>query len=241
MATGSRKQTKARQAKLVCVICGGRVDEEEVRYGDEGANYVGKPLCETCYYEIDTDATVLYRNDDEPHVITSTRNETDGDFTLAWHSTDPYRGYFETRSERYVLVSTAELLWGHDSEEMLADFDKRIRAAFDEAGIDYARVFARSSNVFYQNYDLFVKKRQSLLASVLVGLVKKKVDYDNPKWGRGILFDEPTLSKLASLFPEEAIKTDADAVRLAEKHGEDLVPEIVSRLRTNQPNNGGQE
>ena len=52
---------------------------------------------------------------------------------------------------------------------------------FDEHEIDYARVFARSSNVFYQNYDLYVKKDQALIAKLLVEKAKAEVDYDNPK------------------------------------------------------------
>jgi len=53
-------------------------------------------------------------------------------------------------------------------EDMLKNFDERIRELFDEHDIDYARVFARSSNVFYNNYDLYVKKDQELLGSLLV-------------------------------------------------------------------------
>lgn len=56
-------------------------------------------------------------------------------------------------------MNTAELLAWHESEKMLKDFDERIRELFDEHDIDYARVFARSSNVFYSNYDLYVKKK----------------------------------------------------------------------------------
>jgi len=50
------------------------------------------------------------------------------------------------------------LLANHKSEKMLADFDKRIRTRFNEHGIEYARVFARSWIMFFQNYDLYVKK-----------------------------------------------------------------------------------
>jgi len=64
---------------------------------------------------------------------------------------------------------------------MLKEFDERIRE-FDEHGIDYARVFGRSSNLFYQNYDLYVKKDQALIAKLLVEKTKAEVDYDNPKW-----------------------------------------------------------
>lgn len=42
--------------------------------------------------------------------------------------------------------------------------------------IDYARVFARSSNVFYNNYDLYVKKEQEFLGRLLVAKAKAEVD-----------------------------------------------------------------
>jgi len=64
---------------------------------------------------------------------------------------------------------------------MLKEFDERIRELFDNAGIECARVFARSSNVFYQNYDLYVKKDQELVGRLLVAKAKAEVDYNNPK------------------------------------------------------------
>lgn len=91
-------------------------------------------------------------------------------------------------------MNTAELLSYHESEEMLKSFDERIRELFDEHGIDYARVFARSSNVFYNNYDLFVKREQEFLGKLLVAKAKAEVDYHNPKWYRNIVFDKDTLN-----------------------------------------------
>jgi hypothetical protein len=174
---------------------------KDVAYqGDEGTSYSGKPLCETCYYEDEPCATVFYGNDETPYVISGARNETEGDFGVSWHPTDPWRGYYETRSEEYALVNTAELLSYHESERMLADFDKRTRQMFDEHGIDYARVFARSSNVFYRNYDLYVRKANYLPALLLVQQAKRECGYDDPKNNRNILFDEEALDKLASLF-----------------------------------------
>lgn len=64
----------------------------------------------------------------------------EGNFSVRQHSTDPWRGYYETKSDKYSLVNTAELLAWHESEKMLKDFDERIRELFDEHGIDYARV-----------------------------------------------------------------------------------------------------
>jgi hypothetical protein len=182
-----------------CSICNTKVKDSYV--GDIGTLYEGKPLCETCYYEDEPAATVFYSRDRQPYVISCTRNETDGDFKVQWHSTDPWRGYYEVKSEKYALVNSAELLAWHQSERMLKKFDDRIKELFDEQGIEYVRVFARTSNVFYSNYKLFVDKSQEFLARILVAKAKLEVDYQNPKWYRNIVFDELTLNKLAELFP----------------------------------------
>jgi hypothetical protein len=216
---------------MKCSICEEEI-ENEVYYGDEATYYEGKPVCETCYYEDEPVTTVYFGKDDYPHIISYTRNETEGAFRAVWHSTDPWRGYYETKSDQYALVNTAELLAYHESETMLKEFDERIRELFDEYDIEYARVFARSSNVFYQNYDLYVKKDQVLLAELLVSKAKSEVDYDNPKWYKNITFDDSTLNKIAELFPERKIKTDYDAFKLVEELGDNALTELQKRLKT---------
>jgi hypothetical protein len=142
-----------------------------------------------------------------------------------------WRGYYETKSEKYRSVNTPELLAYHESEEMLKNFDERIRELFDEHGIDYARVFARSSNVFYQNYDLYVKREQDFLARFPVAKAKAEVDYNNPKWYRNIVFNEDALIKLAKLFPERQITTDCDAMRLVEELGDKVIARLYERMK----------
>jgi len=215
---------------MKCYSCDSKLRRSEAYYGDKGTYYEGNPLCETCYEEDEPCATVFYGNDETPYTISHARNETDGLFRVKWIPTDPWRGHYATESDEYSLVNTAELLAWHESEEMLANFDKRVRELYDEHGIDYARVFARSSNVFYQNYDLYAKKEQYLPAYLLANKAKSEVDYNNPKWYRGIVFDESSLAKLAELFPEKNIQTDYDAVRLIEQYGEDTVSEIQKRI-----------
>jgi hypothetical protein len=216
-----------------CSICGEEI-EEEVCFGDKNTYYENKPLCDTCYYEDEPCATVLYKGDCIARTISNTRNETDGDFLVDWHSTDPWRGYYETKSEKYSLTNTAEFLAFHESEEMLANFDKRVRELFDEHDIDYARVFASSSNVFFQKYNLYVRKGQELVAALMVAKAKAEADYDNPKWYKNIVFDEDSLKKLSRLFPEHEIKTDFDATRLVEELGDNALSELQSRLRKNK-------
>lgn len=211
-------------------MCDQRIKRSQAYFGDQGTLYEGKPLCETCYHEDEPAATVLYGRDDEPHIISHTRNEAEDDFSVQWHSTDPWRGYYETKSEKYSLVNNAELLAYHESEQMLKEFDEKVRELFDSSGIEYARVFARSSNVFCQNYELYVKKDKELIARLLVAKAKAEVDYNNPKWYRNIIFDSEALTKLAQLFPERNIKTDHDAVKLVEELGDKTLPELQKRL-----------
>lgn len=135
------------------------------------------------------------------------------------------------------LCARAELLAYHESEEMFKNFDERIRELFDEHDIDYARVFARSSNVFYTNYDLYVKKEQEFLGRLLVAKAKAEVDYSNPKWYRNIVFDEEALNKLSKLFPERRIKTDYDATRLVEELGDNALTELQNRLKVKEVKN----
>lgn len=219
---------------MKCSICDERIKKAEAYFGDADTLYENKPLCESCYYENEPAATVFYRGDDQPYVISDTRNETDGGFRVKWHSTNPWRGYYETSSEKYGMVNTAELLAWHESEEMLKEFDERIRELFDDGGVHYARVFARSSNVFYQNYDLYVKRDQILLAGLLVAKAKSDIDYDNPKWYRNVVFDETALNKLAELFPERQIKTDHDAVKLVKELGDNALNELQKRMKENE-------
>jgi hypothetical protein len=217
---------------MKCFICEEDIsDESNLLYGDKATFYEGKPVCETCYYEDEPVATVYFGRDDYPNIISYTRNETDGAFRAKWHRTDPWRGYYETESDEYALVNTAELLAYHESEKMLKEFDEKIRDLFDEQQIEYARVFARSSNVFYQNYDLYVKRKQGLLARLLVAKAKSEVDYDNPKWYRNILFDESSLRQLADLFPEHSIETDSDAAHLIEQLGDNALTELNRRSK----------
>lgn len=114
---------------------------------------------------------------------------------------------------------------------MLKEFDERFRELFDEHDIDYARVFARSSNVFYQNYDLYVRKEQEFLNRLLVAEAKSEVDYNNPKWYMNIIFDEDALNKLSQLFPERQMKTDYDAIKLVKELGSDALTELQNRLK----------
>lgn len=73
---------------------------------------------------------------------------------------------------------------------------------FDSRRIEYARSFARTSNVFSTGYDLWVRKEpeQILIASLTLEHIKKEVDFSNPLYSTGILMDRESLNKLRSLL-----------------------------------------
>lgn len=93
-----------------CSICDKRIRNSEVYFGDVGTTFEGEPLCADCYFEDEPMAEVFYGKDDVPCII----SETNGDFSVKWRSTDPWRGYYEVKSKKYALVNTAELLAWHE-------------------------------------------------------------------------------------------------------------------------------
>ena len=149
-----------------CKCCGESIRDPEQTYtGDEGTFYAGEPLCETCYYEDEPCATVHYSDGgpescepEYPYRISHTRNETEGDFEVEWHRTDPWRGYYEAKSDRYVQLADDCILSGSDDADELKKFDEKVRELLDKVGVRHARVFCRSSNVFSTGYDLYALK-----------------------------------------------------------------------------------
>jgi len=110
------------------------------------------------FYEDEPCATIFYEDDDCPCIISYTKDETEGDFRVKWHSTDPWRGYYDVESDEYRRVHTDCILsYSRDAEE-LKQFDEELRNILTERGIRYARVFTRTSNVFSNGYDFFVHK-----------------------------------------------------------------------------------
>jgi len=226
---------------LICAICGQPIVTTDPRNrpytGDTGTSCEGKPVCDTCYDE-DTcqpAATIYYGGDhDEPHLIGSCRNETEGDFQVKWHSTDPWRGYYECESGEYVEVFTDAILSGHESEEMLKKLHDRVLERFDEEDIGFARVFCRSSNVFFTSLEIWVRRDfvQLLKAYAIIAQAKGEVDYDNPLYSTGILFPRESLEKFKDLLGKKyKITTDKDLADLAAEKGSDLLTELVEAVK----------
>ena len=158
-----------------CVGC-----DEEIKDGEGMRGLEGEPVCETCYYESEPCATVYYsRNDDEPHYITDYRDDTEGDFTVKYHRTDGWRGYYEVESENWVNVhEDCILAYSTDAAE-LQTFQDALMEQMDGVGIEYARVFSRTSNVFSSGFDFFVRKQDAEKAKAIAGLLALK--YRDPE------------------------------------------------------------
>ena len=141
----------------ICESCEEPI-EDEVYHGDHSTHYESKALCETCYYEDEPCATILYGDDDSPRIISDTRDETEGDFKVKWHATDAWRGHYKVESDNYRLIHTDCILsYSKDAQE-LEQFDEELRKTLTERGVRYVRVFTRTSNVFSSGYDFFVHK-----------------------------------------------------------------------------------
>jgi hypothetical protein len=167
--------------KQICASCEEPVGDDAY-FGEIKTHYEGKPLCESCFYDGDPLATIFYGKDMEPHYITQARNETEGDYQANWHSTDPWRGYYELSSEKYMNIFSDSILAGHESEEMLKTLNDKLMEDFDNRQVDYTRSFTRTSNVFSTGYDIWVRKQpeQILIAHFSLERIKKEVDYENP-------------------------------------------------------------
>lgn len=222
--------------KITCNICDELIEDRENFYlGDQDTHYEGKPLCETCYYEDEPIATVFYRDGEEPHYISHTRNETEGDFKATWHSTDAWRGYYEMESEKYTRVFSDTILAYHESEVMLKELNDLIIQEYMTRNIDFARVFPRTSNLFATGFDIWTEKNFEKLfqAYAILQDVKKQVNYDDPLYSTGIIFDRETLGKFQSLLGSKyQVERDTDVMELVKEKGSDLLEEIKQIYQT---------
>lgn len=204
-------------------------DKHSIYLGEPKTHYEGKTLCESCFYDSDPIATILYGRGTEPKHITLARNETDGDYRADWHSTDPWRGHYELSSDKYAKIFSDAILAGHESEAMLKELNDKAMDEFDSRRIEYARSFARTSNVFSTGYDLWVRKEleQILIAHLTLQHIKKEVDFDNPLYSTGIVMDRESLGKLQKLFQGKyELRSDHDLMKLMGERGEELLNEV---------------
>ena len=98
--------------------------------------------------------------------------------------------------------------------------------------LDYARSFARTSNVFCTDYDIWTKNE---LVQIIRGLVvlksaKETVGYDNSIYSTGIIFDRDELKKPQGAFKDKYnIRNDGDILELL--HGnKGFFQEMIKKL-----------
>lgn len=149
--------------ELICAYCEEPITNlpDDGYVGDEGTEYEGQALHANCYHEPEPCAVIVFGdNDDYPSYITPTRDDTEGVFSVAWVSTDPWRGYYQLQSSSWVKVHEDCILSYSKDEANLKAFNDLLVQLLRERGIPFARAFPRTSNVFSTGYELWIPKEQ---------------------------------------------------------------------------------
>lgn len=118
---------------------------------------------------------------------------------------------------------------------MLAKLNERILQEFVETGIDFARSFSRTSNLFCTRYYVWIKKNriQILMAHCILQKLKKEVNYDDSLYSTGILMNQDDLKKLQQMLGGKfRIENDSDLMNLVENKGEKLLDKIQKGMKT---------
>ena len=220
-----------KEGEQFCSLCGKHI-EDDVVYGDSFTFYEGKPLCSKCYYEDEPAATIYYGRSEEPCRISQTRNETDGEFWVEWSSSDLWRGRYVVKSNEYRKVFSDSILAYHESETMLKELNDMVVSSFEEMNLDYARSFARTSNVFCTDFDIWTKNDliQFIRGLITVESVKGTVDYYNPLYSTGIIFDREIMKTINEYFKgEKFLRSDAELLKLLQNN-KNLFQEIIKKL-----------
>jgi len=229
------------RADRICAICR-EVILDEVYLGEAGTHYEGQPICQGCFdTDLDEPCATVYlgRDDEEPKLIGSCRNETDGDFSVRWHRIDPWRGYYELLSDNYTELFTDAILSGHESEEMLKKLYDRLLARLEAEGIGFARAFARSSNVFMTCLEIWIEKDlvKVLKAQIILSQIKDEVDFDNDLYKTGILIPRESLQQFRPLIGDKyKVTTDSDLADLVASKGDDLLTELMAAAKGGKGN-----
>ena len=145
--------------QIICAYCEEEITrpDEMAISGEEYSEYEGQPLHDHCYWEAPEMAVIIFGdNEDYPSYITPTRDDTEGIFSVAWHSTDPWRGYYKLSSGSWVKVHDDYILSMSKDEANLKKWDDLAMELLREHGIPFARAFPRTSNLFSTGYELWI-------------------------------------------------------------------------------------
>jgi hypothetical protein len=225
---------------IECSCCLNQFPEDEMTHADDDGTV---RVCNRCY-ESDTEepcATVYYHNDewkDEelPYKIGHYRNETDGDFEVRYHRVDGWRGYYTLEPQdqkEWKEVLSDNIISGHASSEMLENINNEMIESFESAGVTFVRAFCRSSNVFCCGFDIYVKTKDFMVATMIMTSLKLKHDYNNPKWSKGLLVPENMFESFQEVLGKVGVtvKTDNDIMEAFEED-DDLLEKIAETLNT---------
>ncbi|MHC1567670.1 MAG: hypothetical protein ACXQTD_08215 [Candidatus Syntropharchaeia archaeon] len=188
-----------------CISCGLTPNEIIREYGkdavENGYHLEDGFLCAPCAeYDLSEAPLVVYHGREEyPRRIGHYISDywLDGEmapFSFEWVPVDSWRGrYRVVPREGLVEVFSDSILHGHESEVMLKALDDIVMEVFDREGVDYYRVFSRTSNLFCTCFGIYVERDREQFGREVVEAVKRYVNYDDPVFSTGILFprDEP--------------------------------------------------
>lgn len=163
------------------------------------------------------EATVYYNGDEEdPHTISEYSDDTDGEFTPVWHSTDAWRGYYDIKpSKKWKLLHTDNILAYSEDAQNLEKMENELKDTLQEKGIKFAIVSSRSSNVFSQGLDTFVEAgREKEVEGIAKSLAKK---YRDPS--------DYELTALTGADPSTATKQDRMLVEASHELAKGATPE----------------
>lgn len=167
--------------KQICAYCEDEIEDPDDygMTGDEGTEYAGQNLHESCYSEPEPCATLVFSDGgpqdqgEYPYYITPTRNDTEGVFAVKWVSTDPWRGYYDLASDTWEQVHTDCILSYSEDAENLKRFDELLQDLLNREEIRYIRGFPRTSNLFSCGYELWIPKEDKDRYDALIAQAKE--------------------------------------------------------------------
>ena len=139
---------------MKCSECG-----EEIE-GDEYETIDGNPVCYDCIEsDLSEPAAIVKIYDDgdvEEYRIGALTSDIE-DFKAKYISTDAWRGYYTVEAEDWIKVHDDGILAYSEDEKELDNFAKFIHDRLIKK-IRYAEVITRSSNVFFNGYEIWINK-----------------------------------------------------------------------------------
>jgi len=143
----------------VCDVC------DQVR--QHAYEHDGEMVCQRCREDDlrEPMATVKHSEIRRPLRIGSYENETeyelDDGFETEWVSTDAWRGYVKVSAQGdWQLVESKNVLTAWNDRDV-KELDEELKELASHFNVEWARVMSRTSNVFSNNFDFYVRGSES--------------------------------------------------------------------------------